>query len=182
MNKKGVSIMIGYVLLISIAVVMGTIVYQTLKTYIPSDIPGCPDDTSLYIKSYSCDNTWLNFTLKNNGKFDVAGYFVHVSNISGQDLATRDISEYLNSGGIAAGGAVIYGSSSANGISPGDEIQSSFNLGDPVNLGQLYLIEVIPGRYQKLNNQLNFVSCGNSKVREEINDSSCQFIFIYGSQ
>lgn len=176
-NKRGVSVMIGYILLISIAIVMGVIVYQTLKTYVPSDIPDCPDDTSVFIQSYSCDNTWLNISIKNNGKFDVGGFFIHVSNELGQEIATQDISQYIHSGGISAGGAIIYGSSSNNGLAPGEIIKSSFKLGQAINLGNIYLLEIIPTRYQEINNQLNFVSCGKSKIREAINDSSCSFIY-----
>ena len=40
---------IGYVLLISMAVAMSIIVYQWLSTYVPKDTPKCPDDTSLTI-------------------------------------------------------------------------------------------------------------------------------------
>lgn len=87
-NKKAVSIMIGYILLVTAAVVMGVIVYQWLKTYVPKEAIECPDDVSLFIKDYTCNNLTkeLTLALQNNGKFSIAGYFIHVKNDSAQNL------------------------------------------------------------------------------------------------
>ena len=39
MSKKGLSIMIGYVLLVTAAIVIGVVVYQWMKTYLPTEVP-----------------------------------------------------------------------------------------------------------------------------------------------
>ena len=87
-DKKAVSVLIGYVLLVVFAVILAAIVYQWLRTYVPTEGLNCPDGTSIFISETSyCDNQ-LNLTLKNNGRFDVSGYFLHASNSSGEDIGT----------------------------------------------------------------------------------------------
>ena len=48
-HKKGVSVMIGYVLLISFAVVMAGLVYHWAKTYIPREEVKCQEGVSIFI-------------------------------------------------------------------------------------------------------------------------------------
>ena len=176
-SKRAVSIMIGYVLLVTAAIVMGVIVYQWLKTYVPIEVPECPQETSVFIKDYSCEPAlgYFNITLKNNGKFNVAGYFIHVANKSGQEIATIDLSNYVRSGGMWAGNAVVFVAGSDNAMSPGEEIKSAFLNLTEAGFGQIYLVEIIPTRFQEIKNKLTFVSCGNAKIRERINDASCVF-------
>ncbi len=166
MNKKAISVMVGYVLLISAAVVMGVIVYQSLKTYVPIEPPMCPEEVSLYIKSYDCGvgPRQLSVNLENNGRFDLAGYFIYLSNMSNPDIATFDLSSNVTEGGIAAGGAVMFVTSSDNPIGPGDEVESTFNLTG--FSGEITLIEVVPARFEEIDGRISFVSCGESKVQE----------------
>ncbi|MDP7520887.1 MAG: hypothetical protein QF567_01490, partial [Candidatus Pacearchaeota archaeon] len=56
-NKRGISVMIGYILLISSLVVMGTIVYNWMKTFVPTETISCPDGVSIYIKNIECEST-----------------------------------------------------------------------------------------------------------------------------
>src|SRR3989344_8392030 len=76
-SKKGLSVMIGYILLISMAITMSAIVYQWVKTYVPQDSIECKDGVSLFVQGYNydCGADTLNLNLKNNGRFDLAGYF-----------------------------------------------------------------------------------------------------------
>lgn len=84
LNKRGVSIMVGYVLLISIAVALSTAVFFYLKLYLPSDKQECYQDIKLVIDSVSCkiasssrDSTVsINFT--NKGLFSVDGVFIKI--------------------------------------------------------------------------------------------------------
>ena len=182
MDKKGVSIMIGYVLLITAAIVMGAIVYQWLRTYVPIEAPACSDEISVFMKRYSCDPATgeLTITIKNNGKFNLAGYFIHVSTDPTQEIATIDLSEYVTTGGISAGGSLIFSAGSTNSLRPNKEFVSVFDLnGDVLDGGsglvQIYLIEIIPVRFQEIRNKLTFISCGNAKIREPIDDSTCIF-------
>ena len=67
-NRKGISVMIGYILLIAIAIVISVVVYQWLKTYIPTEPLKCSDGVSVFVEdyTYNCTTNQFNFTLKNN--------------------------------------------------------------------------------------------------------------------
>src|SRR3989339_653843 len=65
-NKRGISIMIGYILLVTGAIVMGSIVYQWMKTYVPADSLTCPEGISIYLSEFECSGTSLNITLNIN--------------------------------------------------------------------------------------------------------------------
>jgi len=166
-KKKGVSIMVGYVLLVTCAIIIGVLVYQWIKTYIPADALECPEGVSIFIKEYTYDCTSgsekLTITLKNNGLFNIAGYFIHATNDSNQTLATIDLSNYTALG-EGKGGTVLF--STTNSFKPNDEeTNMTFNLGDS-GIGQIYSIEIIPVRFQEEEGKERFVSCGGSKVEE----------------
>jgi len=168
-NKKGLSLVIGYVLLIAISIVMSIIVYSWLKTYVPKETLKCPEGTSLFIKEieYTCTpgKETLNITVKNNGKFSINGYFIHVSNKSGEELPTIDISSRILVGGKISGNSIVF-SESINYLTPDEPTNvrmSSFNV---TGYGQLYKIEIIPIRIQEEDNKKRTVSCGDAKVEE----------------
>ncbi len=82
-NKKGISELVGYVLLIVIALGLATGVYAWVKHYLPSQNEyNCPSDTALTIKKYSCDNKVITLEIQNSGFFNVNGFFLRVSNDS----------------------------------------------------------------------------------------------------
>lgn len=177
-SKKGVSIMIGYVLLISLAVVMGGIIYSWARTQIPQDEIGCDDGISLFIKKATCSSNVthhsLNLTLTNNGRFSVGGFLLYGSNNSNVTVATFDltgnisadesyISEkhlfWLKPGVKFAGGT--------NSLDPGKPVYVNFTIPrDSINI--IESIEIIPMRWQEINGRERALSCGNSKVREII--------------
>ncbi|MCK5624924.1 hypothetical protein KAI04_03730 [Candidatus Pacearchaeota archaeon] len=167
-NKKAISPMIGYILLISAAILMSVIVYTWLKTYVPNSALECPDTTSIFIKSYTCDSNQLNLTIKNNGNFNVAGYFIRIANVSGQELATVDLSQKLvvQFGGVTIGNSVLFDeSNSGNSFAPNEE---AINVFDIVGTETIYFIELTPIRIEEINNRNRTASCGNAKIKEEI--------------
>lgn len=170
-NKKAVSIMIGYVLLVTISIVMGIIIYQWIKTYVPSDDIECPEGVSLFIKQYiyDCNNNQLNLTLKNNGVFSLAGYFIYGSNKTDEELATIDLSNFTKLG-QGKGGTVLL--DTKNSFNPNEEIVNVFSLIDS-GIGQVNSINIIPVRFQEEDNKNRFVSCGSSKIEELINCYVC---------
>jgi len=169
-NKKGLSVIIGYVLLISISIVMSILVYQWLKTYVPTEEIKCPEGTSLFIReiNYDCTNSVLNITVKNNGKFSIDGYFIHVSNKTDEQLAVIDISQRITFGGNISGNAITFSEWTENSLTP-DENNikiSSFNV---TGYGTLTKVELIPTRIQEVNDKNKFVSCGDVRVEEKLN-------------
>lgn len=82
-NKKAVSLMVSYVLLIVIAMGLASGVYSFLKfrATLPSD-EGCPGDAVLTIRNYNCylDNKVITLEIENKGLFNVSGFFIRASN------------------------------------------------------------------------------------------------------
>ena len=85
-NKKGISIIVAYVILITISIALAVLVYNWLKFYV-SEKPAedCPDEAVLVIKDYNCisqsgDPNYLNLTLQNKGLFTIDGFIVRVNN------------------------------------------------------------------------------------------------------
>lgn len=171
MNKKAISPMIGYILLISAAILMSVIVYAWLKTYIPKAALECPEATSIFIKDYTCTGNQLNLTIRNNGNFNVAGYFIRIANVSGAELATVDLSQKLQIqfGGVTIGNSVFFDESDpGNSFTPNEESISIFDI---TGTGTISFIELTPIRVEKQDNRDRTASCGNAKVKEEI---TCQ--------
>jgi len=85
-NKKAVSEMISYVLLIVIALALAAGVYGWLKYYVPAQSEEkCSEEIALSINDYQCGNDpvhgkIINFTIQNKGLFNVRGFFIRASN------------------------------------------------------------------------------------------------------
>lgn len=82
-NKRGVSEMVSYVLLIIIAIGLSIVVFAYLRIYLPKEKALCDKDVSLAIEDYTCkiingDDLELNLTLKNNGLFSVNAAYIRI--------------------------------------------------------------------------------------------------------
>jgi len=170
-NKRGLSEIIGYVLLISMTMILSVIIYQWIKTYIPKESIECDDGVSIFVQNYSYDCTErnsdsqiLNLTVKNSGRFDIAGYFIHATTERGQKLAVKDLSNNTANG---KGGAVNYwdGGNNLNPLSPSSTRKDSFNL---TSIGQIYSVQLVPLRYQEIGGKNRPVSCTNGKITQEV--------------
>jgi len=79
-DKKGVSLMIGYVLLIIIAIGLSIAVYAFLVLYLPSEEPVCPEDIKMIVDEISCTSVgtqWnVDITVTNKGLFGIDGIFI----------------------------------------------------------------------------------------------------------
>ncbi len=166
-NKKAITPMIGYILLVTMAVVMGSIAYQWIRSYVPEELSQCPEDVTVFVKDYSCATGQFNLTIQNKGKFGVAGYFIHISNETDKEIATIDISSKVTQGGIHAGNAIIFLSGDDNPLMPDDDRTVVFDLTGE-EIGDIYIVELLPARYQKQDGRLKLVSCGSSRIKEKI--------------
>lgn len=81
-NKKAISEIVSYVLLISLAIAMAAAAYAFIRPYAEKPLPQeeCPESISIVLENYSCDQTTINFTLKNRGLFNVTGLKLKVIN------------------------------------------------------------------------------------------------------
>lgn len=77
-KKRGVSIVIGYVLLVVIAIALSAIVYNYVKLSIPKEKPTCPADISLSYFNLSCSGDQLNVGLMNNGLFKIDAVYLRL--------------------------------------------------------------------------------------------------------
>jgi len=121
-NKRGISILVGYVLLVVLALGMSAAVYSFLNFYIPKDQPQCENDVSLIIQDVSCQSQKLNVTLLNKGLFAVEGAFIKIGNASEvykETLTSSDNDLFF----------VEYGSSvqTPPGLHPGQTVNRSFD-------------------------------------------------------
>lgn len=86
-NKRGLSELIAYVILISIALSLSVFVFAWLRCYLPgscgSEARECPEGAVLVIKDYSCgaddSGRILNLTIQNRGLFSVDGFIIKVN-------------------------------------------------------------------------------------------------------
>ena len=94
---------------------------------------------------------FTNRVLKNNGKFDIGGYYIYATDSPEEELATIDISKnntdttsILKPSGIKFGkiASIIPG----NTLEPNEEEVEIYNL---TGLKNLYSIEILPIRWQK---------------------------------
>lgn len=161
-NKKAMSAIIGYVLLITFGIILSVIVFTYLKTYVPKDKLDCPSGISIFLKEYSCVGNNFNVTIKNNGKFNILGFSMYGANNTEQEIATIDFSQYLNptSPGKAFQGTFLYDLTQKE-MKPQDEQTYEFTLDEQVTVA---FIELIPTREQ----DNNFVACGNARIKESI--------------
>lgn len=172
-GKRGVSVMVSYVLLVVFVIIIGAIVYQWLKTYVPAQALECPDGVSLFIKDADFDpsDSQLIITLRNNGRFSLAGYFIHATNSSDQELPTIDLSGYLNETqgpGIIFGNSVLFFEEGNNSFQPGSEKSYFFDI--PSSIGEPYFIRIIPTRFQEVDERERFVSCGDARVGQLVGE------------
>ena len=160
--------MVGYVLLVVFAVIIGAVVYQWLSTYVPTEPLGCPEGSSLFVKDaiFDSSNSELNLTMRNNGRFNIAGYFIHAKNSSSQELAIIDLSIYLNEskGGSKFGNSVLFAFSGENSLKPGNQKINIFDI--PPEIGKPYSVRIIPTRFQEEDNRERFVGCGDARVEQ----------------
>ncbi len=86
-NKKAVSLMVSYVLLVSIAIIVATGVFVWLRTM--SNInpsTDCKEGTSLILENYLCTfgiDGGIDLYLKNNGYFNIDGVILSAGNDTG---------------------------------------------------------------------------------------------------
>src|SRR3989344_1131649 len=79
-NKKAISLMVSYVLLIVIAIGVSVLVYNYLKLYTPGEKKECPADVYLTVDDVTCSlsqNT-INLTITNRGVFNISAVFIRV--------------------------------------------------------------------------------------------------------
>ena len=86
-NKKAVSLMVSYVLLIVITISLAVLVYSWLKLQANiEEMPKCPEDVSLIIVDYNClEENIINLSVKNQGNFNIDGMIVRGTELTDEE-------------------------------------------------------------------------------------------------
>ena len=92
-DKKGISIMIGYVLLISISLIIAVLVFNWAKTLVPKPELSCPEGASLVVNDLKCVNGELKLELYNNGKRRIDDIYFKGKTNQNRQIANLDLSD-----------------------------------------------------------------------------------------
>ena len=136
-DKRALSNMVGYVLLISITIGLSVLVYGWLSFYVSvDDVEECSEGIDINIRSYECYPTnefgtgRLKVVLKNNGLFNVGGYTLRVHDRPGADFGFYVLDE------------------NGTAMAPGEEHEETYEFSDfdfdGHNLSSVTLVEVQP--------------------------------------
>jgi len=149
-NKRAISEIVSYVLLIVIALSLASGVYVWLKTYVPpeKEREKCPEDVALSVNDYRCSGETITLIIENKGLFNVNGFFIRASNDSSK-LPTI----MLNSTDIALISAGRYDFEN-EGLKPNEikEIKFSYS-----GLNKIARIQIQPF----VSGKRNFLLCSN---------------------
>jgi len=162
MNRKGLSEVVAYVLLIAVAISLSVLVYSWINSYLPKPTNECPDGVSLIIKDYTCEETQnlLNLTVQNKGRFDIEGYILKTSNNT-ETTPTRTLT-YNPGDGTQASSAIVYITSNTELVlSPGQTQNQIFNYS---NQNTIKKIQLIPFKLYKGETLL----CGIAAITQNI--------------
>ncbi|MCU0642310.1 MAG: hypothetical protein MUF61_01895 [archaeon] len=137
-NKKAVSEVVGYVLLIIIALGLSALVFTYMKVIVPKEKVQCPEGISIIVQDYSCvrelGRTTLNLTLSNRGLFNIDGAFIRFGK------QEQKIKEQINKGPQF----YLYNSTKGIGLPPGGVYSPSFDVNYLVDSTDTYGVEIIP--------------------------------------
>lgn len=172
MNKRGISIIIGYLLLVSFAIILSSFIYIGLKSYIPTQELKCPEGVSLYLKDASCTGSPgdydLDIEMKNNGRFNIAGYYISIANESEQEIAVMDISGDSNQSGYSQifGDSILFDNrNELNSFEMNEESGiHHFDLDDE----NIYMLTIIPTRFEEIEGKNKYLICTQGKLTELI--------------
>ncbi len=165
-NKKAVSVMVGYVLLIIISLSLAAAVYTWLSRL--SDIEpldSCEKGVSLIVNDYGYeeDSKKLIINLKNKGNFNISGFFIRVTD-------KEDVVPYIGlspaDGGVGAAGRYDFKRSGEDvPLASGEIIQTNFTYEDEQGKeNDIKKLQIIP--YRRMKNEKGIkelVKCNNAK-------------------
>ena len=156
-EKRAITELIAYVLLISLAIALSIIVYNWLRFYVlPYESKACPDGVSLIIQEYSCNGGIINLTVRNKGLFKIDGYIFKVNNNTDYSGKPEGLPVYLL-------GSVQL----PNPLNPSEMHSVSYAYQN--SYGRIVEIEIEPFRMQE--NKL--VYCDKSIIRQVIRSVDC---------
>ncbi|MFH1307331.1 MAG: archaellin/type IV pilin N-terminal domain-containing protein [archaeon] len=156
-NKKGLSEVIAYVLLIVIALTLSAVVYTWMKGYlfVPSEV--CPEGASIIIQDYDCSEfPKIQVLLNNHGRYNLDGFVIKGSNNS-QGLVINPL-EPIPNPNMFEGGFIL-----VPDFRPGLSIKENFTY---FELNSLSRIEISPIMYDEKSD--NYIICEESVIVQQV--------------
>ena len=127
-NKKALSEIVGYAILIVIAISLSIMVYSFLRLYVPKETVSCNEDIVLILEDYACSSSSerLNITLTNKGLFKADAAYVRFGEESQKIKAQINQNNFL-----------LYGPQNTPGLNPDESFTSIYevNLTGPGQYG-----------------------------------------------
>jgi len=173
LGDKGISEMIGYVLLVVIAVSLGGLVFAFLRIYVPSNNPICPKDISLSVEKAVCDGGAVQVRLKNRGLFNLDGAYIRIGD------KDRVFKKLLNGDNIR-----FTDYNDEEGLPPNSLWPKNGNAVYPYTEEGLKILEIEPAMF--VDNE--FVLCEDSIIKQNvyctggISGGNSPNVFIYSPQ
>ncbi|MEM4230467.1 MAG: hypothetical protein QXF25_01155 [Candidatus Pacearchaeota archaeon] len=162
-NKKGVSEIIAYALLLVFAVSMSGLVYSWLRKSIPKIEEKCPDGVSIEIASYfkESEGKVAHINITNRGLFAINGFSFRLKDASGKICAISGIGCVENSNECTKQGEKLIflyplNSSKTREIS----ISSTCSIGE---------VEIVPMKLIEKDTKKEWSICENSIIKEKLN-------------
>ena len=162
LHRKGVSEIVGYILLIVITLTLSAFVYAYLKFYVPKEVPECAEDTNIIVQDYICtiNNSKLEIIVANKGLFKVYGMYVRLGDegkrIRTQILGSSDNDFYFRESGKL-------------GLLPGTSAVKKFNLADlggvSIQPRKTYILEIQPAVFDSSN---KLIACNKAVITKPI--------------
>ena len=138
-DKRAISGMVSYVLLVIIAVGVSVGVFAYLSLYVPKEKPRCLDDVGLIIERAQCivnTTTRIELTLVNKGLFTVDAAYIRVG------MQGRTVRSQINE---KAGFFLNEPGTSEKGLKPGRTYTQSYEVSAAlISRNGTYLLEVQP--------------------------------------
>lgn len=92
-DKRAISEIVSYVLIIVISLSLAVGVFSWMKLYIKEPPKECSEDVSIVIYDYICNSStkMIDITFENRGLFKIDGFFIHASNKTDATEATQKL-------------------------------------------------------------------------------------------
>lgn len=173
MNKRAVSIMVGYVMLVVIAVGLSAAVYTYLKLFVPKEKPECTNDISLIIQDASCtqgltsegnERVTLDIILKNRGLFSVQAAYIRMA------PENREVRDWINPDTESNGNDLnfYFTEDKTTGLAPGDSWTPKTSLATEeieISPTKQYTLEIQPAEWD---NEWGPIACKNAIITQDI--------------
>ena len=171
-NKKALSEVVSYVLLIVVAISLSIIVFAFLRNFVPQERIGCNEGLSLVIRDFECypSTGEVKIEFQNKGNFKIDGIYIRSANsttnatINLLNATTHNGIYDINSITEQRTGFLYFGRSDFPlALAPNRNYAQTFDYGE---YGKLTKIQIQPFLNDKETNEL--IICEDKTITQEI--------------